>query len=387
MALVITATPPAYSSVHDDLVYTVSETVKTADPVLYVNYKFIADVYVGAVLVARIKKVPDPITKIGIFNVGQVVRNYIATVFNPVPNVLVSQQLGSGVFNLAVTVKFGEEVAFVSTYDITVDSARTFFNHYNGRLIGNTTILSSYTNKVVSRRPITGEVLLGSTHNFIPYFPIVTTAVSLIVTPFGGGIVYSTTFTPSAANVLQLLNVSPINLNALQAGTINASTQYYTVQVGSETYRFDLICESQYETYTLHFLNKFGGFESALFTKVSRKTIDISKKDFGKIAYEVDGSGAVTYKNSNGVYNETRSVYSSQYTEKLVLNSDLLTDQQYLWLEDLVLSPMVYLQDGSYFFPIVIKESNYEPKKVINDELTNLTINIEFGNQLNAQYR
>lgn len=386
MALVITATPAAYSSIHDDLIYTVSETVKTIDPVTYPNYKFIADVYVNAVLVARIKKIQDPVTGIGIFNIGQVVRNYVSTKFNPAGNVVVAQQLGSGEFSLSVQVKFGEEIDYEPTYDITVDSARLFFNHYNGRLVGVSTVLAALANKVASDRPTIGHVLSTSTHSFVPYFATSGSAVDFIVTPTGGGSTYSTTFTPTA-NAMEVLNVAPVALNALQAGTITSSTRSYTVQIGSQTYTFKVICEPIYTPYTLHFLNQYGGFESKIFSKVSRRMVEVSKKDFGKIPYTVDGSGNVAFRNSNGVYNETRSVYSSQYVEKMTLNSDLLTDGEYTWLEELIVSPLVYMQDGAYFYPILIKDSNYEPKKVINDDLTNLVINIEFGNQLQAQAR
>jgi hypothetical protein len=56
-------------------------------------------------------------------------------------------------------------------------------------------------------------------------------------------------------------------------------------------------------------------------------------------------------------------------------------------LADLILSPMVFIEDGGYFFPCVITDTNYEVKKFINDDLTNLTISVEFGKQLNAQFR
>lgn len=137
----------------------------------------------------------------------------------------------------------------------------------------------------------------------------------------------------------------------------------------------------------IHFLNQYGGFESRIFSKVSRKTYDITRADFGKLPYTVDGSGAVSYKSDNNVYNENRSTYSVQFNEKLQLNSDLLTDAEYTWLSDLVLSPMIYIEDGGYFFPCVITDTSYEPKRVANDDLTNLTINIEYGTLLNAQYR
>ncbi len=396
MAITIQATPAAYSSVQDDLIYTVAEVAHTADPVTYPNYKFVGDVYIGATLVARIKKIPDPITRIGIFNIGQIVRNYISTTFNPTANSLVSQRLGNGEFSLSVTMEFGEEYAYTTYTNLVSDSARVFFNNYNGRLIGGTTSLTQI-DKVVTTRPYATPVRNDSAFNFISFLASDTNVVTVRIKSYNYSNTlvtsYNYSLTPGAANELIVMNASKSAINAASAGMINDSIKYYTVQFDTPniaddvTYQFNMICEAVYDIYTLHFLNKFGGFESKDFAKVSRKTISIEKKDFGKLPYTVDSSGVVSYKNANKVYNESRSVYSSQYKEKMTLNSDLLTDAEYTWLEELVLSPMVYIEDNGYFFPVVIVETNYEPKKNINDDLTNLTINIEFGEQLNAQYR
>jgi hypothetical protein len=382
MALTINATPAAYSSVHDDLIYTVYSD-KVEDGVTYPNYKYIADVYVNSMLVIRLKNMADPTTGIGIFNIGRIVRNYLDTTFDPGSG-LRGQQIGSAAFHTSVQVKFGEEYNFTMYLDQTVDSARVFFNHYNKR---NSTPLSSFTNKIASNAPLVQDVQLSDTHHFLPYFPTSTTAVNVTVTPVGGGSSYATSFSPSNAYDLQILNVAPARLNTLQAGTINASTTHYFVEVGTQTYRFNLICESIYEVTPLHFLNQYGGFDTKLFTKLSRRTVDITKKDFGKVPYNVDGDGVVSRYNSNNVYYETRATYSSQFVEKLTLNSDILTDSEYTWLEDLVLSPLVYLQDGTYFYPVIIKSDNYERRRWVNDESTNLTLQIEFGTQLNAQGR
>lgn len=387
MALVIKATPGQYSSIHDDLIYTVSEAVHAVDPVTYPNYKYIADVYIGGSMIARVKKVPDPSTYIGIFNIGQIVRNYIATTFNPVANQLRAQQLGENEFFLNVQVKFGEEYALTSYYALLSDSSRVYFNNYNDRISTAGSSLSSFTNKIASNRPLITQVLLSSQYHFVPYFPINTTAIPFVVTPSGGGTPLSTTITPTITFNMQVLNVAPGAINAVAPGTITAATTSYTVQIGSQTIRVEIICEAIHQVYTLHFLNKLGGYETKLFTKVSRKTISIERKDFGKLGYSVDPSGVVSYRNSNGVYNEIRSVYASQFKEKLTLNSDFITDTEYSWLAELVASPMVYLEDSGYLFPCVISASDYEYKKYVNDDLTNLTINIEFGNQLNAQFR
>lgn len=387
MAFTIKAVPPAYSSIQDDLIYTVAFPEHTSDSVTYPNYKFIGDVYVGATLVARIKKVQDPITAIGIFNVGQIVRNYVNALFDPMGGSLVAQELGDGQFNITVTMHFGEEYGFNAFLDQVVDASRVFFNNYNGRLVGNLSSLIPLTNKVASNRPAKGQTFLTSAYNFISYFPISTASIGITVTPSGGGTAFSDVIVPSAAFNLQVFNVSPGALNAAHPGTINAATTSYTVRIGGQTYTYKIICEAMYQPYMIHFLNQYGGFDSKIFGKVSRRSFDITKTDFGKLPYTVDGDGNVNYFSSNGVYNENRSVYSSQYTEKITLNSDLLTDVEYVWLADLLLSPMIYIEDGGYFFPIQISDTNYEPKKAVNDDLTNLTINIEYGKQLNAQYR
>lgn len=387
MAYTIQYTPPAYSSIHGDLIYTVAFPERVADPGTYPNFKFIGDVYVDGVLVARLKKIQDPITGIGIFNVGQIVRNYVAMIFDPAPSVLVTQRIGNGEFSVKVVMKFGEEYTGTTTYDALTDSERIFFNNYNGRLIGSTSSLTAFANKVASNRPATGYTMLNNAFNFVPYFPTSTSSVAYSVTPAGGGSVHAGTFTPDNAYEMTVLNLSPVALNAVSAGTINAATTRYTVVIGSETFVFKIICEAIHDPYTIHFLNQYGGFDSHIFSKVSRKTIDLDRKSFGKLPYTVDSSGQVTYKSANNVYNESRSEYSVQYEEKLQLNSDLLTDLEYEWLQDLLLSPMVYVEDSGYFFPAVITQNNYEPKKVVNDELTNLTISIEYGQRLNSQFR
>lgn len=398
MAYQILNTPGSYYSAHEDLIFTVCDIVKAADPTTYPDFRYICDIYIGAELVTRLKAYPRPDNKIGVFNVGNIVRSYLAATFNPTASQLRAQQLGSTEFFIEATMKFGYEYDFTLYTNQTVDSARVYFNHYNGRLIGDNTILSDYLDKPLTVRPLTTSINEDDDFCFIPYLPTDTDNITVTIKKYNDagtqlGVTLTSAITPAAANTMQLFNVSPTGINAVSASYIDSSVSYYTVQflnpnISDEPiYRFNLICEPKYEVYTLHFLNRFGGFESRDFTKVSRKTIDIQKADFGKLPYTVSSSGVVSYKNSNNVYNETRSIYSSQYSEKMVLNTDILTDEEYSWLGDLFLSPMVYIEMEGHFLPCIIKENNYEYRKVINDKLTNITLNIEFGDKFSAQFR
>lgn len=391
MAISIKTQPGEYYSVHGDLLYVVHEATKAADPVTYPDYRYIADVYVDTTLVTRLKAYPHPDTLMGVFNIGNILRNYITPVFNPSSS-FDSQNLNTGDFNVSGTVIFGEEYGF-TLYPATIGGVgKKFFGHYNGRLLGTLTNLSAYYGKVASVRPDRTSVYRNSQYNLLPYFQNASGIVINIDSFREDGTLYGGVGETMAKTdkTMQIFNIAPgaINTHYASPTFIDENVAYYVIDLGnSRRLTVDLVCESKYTVYTIHFLNRFGGFESRDFTKVSRKTIDIEKKDFGKLPYTVNASGEVSYYNSNNVYNETRSVYASQYKEKMVLNTDAMTDQEYTWLGDLIISPMVYIEMDGYFLPVVISSNNYEFKKSINDKITNLTINIEFGDQFNAQYR
>lgn len=382
MAITIHTTPSTYYSVNGDMIWVISDVAKATDPTTYPNYKYVADIYINATLIARVKKVPLPETYMGVFNLSDIIRNYIDLVFNPTSGIRV-QEFGAGEFFVDVTVNFGEEHGYVTYPNLQNDSARKVFNHYNGRLVGQLTNLSDYTNKPASNRPETN--ITGSGKLYLPYFPTSTSLVTATITN-NFGTVISPSFTPSAAYNMQQLDVSPDALNTYSAGFINTSVTYYTVTIGGVTTRFNIVCEGKYEVYTLHFLNQWGGIESREFTKVSRKVIDIKKSEFGKLPYTVDASGNVSYRNGI-VYNDTKTVFASGFREKITLNTDILTDAEYTWLGQLVISPMVYIEVDGYLLPCVISQNNYEYRKQINDRLTNLTLEVQFGETFNAQYR
>lgn len=398
MALSLLYNPGDYFSAHGDLIFTLLEDTKPFASSTYPDYKYVCDIYVAGVQVARLKAMPRPGDKIGVFNIGNVVRNYLFFPFEPVPNNIRSNQFAENVFYVNVICRFGEEYGFVTYSNMIIDSQRSYFNHYNGRLIGQATILSDYLDKALTLRPYATPVYRNAKFCFLPFLATDDTTINVIIKSYNGGGLISTLTIPvdpvaASTNTQQLFNVSPAAINAHSAGFINSFITYYTVELnttnitGDSIYRFNLTCEPKFEVFTIHFLNRFGGFESKDFAKVSRRKIDIEKKDFGSSAYVISALGIPEYYNSAKVYRETNTVYAGSWKEKMVLNSDLLTDAEYTWLEDLVLSPLAYVQIGDYFYPIKITDTNYEPKKNVNDDLTNLTINIEYGDRFNTQYR
>jgi len=387
MALTITDHPGAWNSAHSDLIYTVMDEGKVSDPVTYPNFKFIADVYIGLVLVSRLKIIPDPSTGVGIVNIGMIVRSYVSSFFDPVPNVLLAQEAKGDTFYTSVKVKFGEEWNYTPTYDIEEYGYTLIYNSYEPR--GQRGVMATIANQVASNRPAQLDVFFGSQALFIPFFAFATPAipVPIIITPTGGGFPLSTSFTPSETIEMALLNLAPNVINSLQPGTITPATTSYTIQIAGRALNVRLICEAIYTPYAVHFLNQYGGFDTKFFTKVSRNTVTVMKTDYGRLPYSVDGAGAISFKSNNGVFIEQDATYASLYQEKMLLNTDFLTDEEYVWLRELLISPLVYIEDTTGIYVVKITDTDYEAKKVINDDLTNLTINVQFGTQQNAQYR
>jgi hypothetical protein len=380
--MTITHYPPAYASVHDDLVFTVTDP-HTADPATYPNYKFIADVYVNSVQVARLKKAPNPVTNVGVFDVSPVVRNYIQAVFKPTLNT-VSFNLVVNEFYIDLQVKFGEEYSFTSFYNINNSANQSVYNNYNRQLFGTDSSLAAKVDLVASNMPLKQSVYSNQSFSFLSVFSFASTVDFSIHAQTGG--TYSFGTSGPTSNNMFILNFAPLAINADAPGTIKPADSYYDVTVNGDKYRYYIICEPQYDIYELHFLNQYGGYDTKLFSKVSRTNVNIQRSSFGVLPYAVDSGGDVSYY-SGQVYNETVHNYANQFTERLTLNSNFLTDAEYEWLYDLLVSTQVYIYYNGFFKSVTVTDNNYELKKRVNDNLTNLTITVEQGKTFNAQYR
>jgi hypothetical protein len=139
-----------------------------------------------------------------------------------------------------------------------------------------------------------------------------------------------------------------------------------------------LECNSKYTPILLHFMNRYGMFETARFSLVNKLVMDLEKKSYQRNEARF-GTTGVTYKDARNVYYETKINHSTKYkwTYKLVM--DYPTDQEYEWLEQLMYSPQVYaeLEDG--FYPVTIKQTNYEYIKNVYAGLRHLEVDIEMN--------
>lgn len=386
--MIFNAVPEAYSSVNSDLVWVCYDV--NSEDISKTNYKYVGELWIGGVKIYTSKVFPRPDTYFGVFNFGTIIREYIEAKLSPVSNGILAQEMGEGDFCITVQVKIREEYSGTLGAVVLTDSERTFYNHYQTRFTDFTTEGSftytfsfvlgfiNYPNSTRSRTQI--KLFFENGRYYIPYFSNSTTPFTVVV---GAN---TKTITPTEGKTLSIINISPGAINTDYPGTITSGTESYTVTIDGEAYTVTLICEPIYTKYIVHFLNKFGGFESMSFHKVSRESVDIERKEWQQMPYRVTALGAVTLS-ENQVMHEQRSVFASRFKEKLKISTDLLSDEDYDWLVQLAVSPLIYLEDQNTIYPVLVTNTNYEYKKYINDRLTNLTLDIEFGNMLKTQFR
>ena len=389
---------------HEDLWFVASSTnVGTT------NFKFVYDVYINNAQVSRNKIYPSPSAdgSYGVFNASPMVRAYVTNYFEPSgSSVLVAS---NDKIKVDYQVKIGEEVSGAvipnlasgsySAYnyysplfgDIFTENGNVplvLSNYYDNLLIEN------YTDDWLSDRDNSDITIEYGDQFFITFLKITGGSYSLWVQPtnedgtFGtavsGGITMSGEF--------NLFNFQAAAINTFFGSTIITENTYgYNVYItlGAATtriLRFRQVCNPKYRQYNLHFLNRLGGYDTMAFRLVNRRRSEFQRTSYRRNPYQLS-NGAMTNIDTYNKYNETTYNFAIQHSDYYNLTSDWLQDQDYAWLAQLVASSIVYMEVQGAFFPITIRNTNYQYKYQIADGIFNFDLEIEVGKYLNSQYR
>lgn len=135
---------------------------------------------------------------------------------------------------------------------------------------------------------------------------------------------------------------------------------------------------SIHDLYILHFLNRLGNYDSFTFNLVSIDETKKETKEYRNNPMYLDTTNDLVYVNSKS----DRQNYNTVLTNKLTLNSDWVNDVQYAWLKDMFTSPSIKLEDANgNLFAVTCTMKDYKKRKVVNDKIFNVTIEVEFDYQ------
>ena len=374
-------------SVQDDL-WSIAESSNHA----VTDMKFVWDVYVNNDLVIRSKTYPNPDTGYGYFNASQVVRNYMTLDYLASGYSLVnSYPSTSGGISIDYTLSVGEDVSGVTSLN-QLSGTTTAYNWtpsiFKRQQDGEG--IYQKNNKFVTNRI---RAKAGLTDRFL-FIPLHTTqeTISINVYTYGENnsqIALSGT-TVGLTNPYVQLNISPIAINGQWANLINSNVKFYKVLIrsGSNPYPgiceiyVDMVCNQKFESSQMHFINQYGMYDTAKFDLVKRLSLNIEKKMYQKNDYTFPtGSGEPVNYYNGFKYNESKVNYGSKIDHSYKLTMNYPSDSDYQWLAELINSPLVYFEKDGFWYPVIIKETNYEYSEHIFNGLKVFEVNIDLNQQ------
>ena len=195
---------------------------------------------------------------------------------------------------------------------------------------------------------------------------------------------------------LTILDVSPQNIidnTALTSGNFSTCV-YYTVRSNgtggfgypgrSEVFKIYIDTECQrYPSRRLHWLNKFGVWDSFTFDLVST---DSTKVDGNR--YEKEKGIWSDENYGYPLYQGEATTFSKRAEDTLTLNSDWIKEDVQQWLvRELYESPKVYLESDGNFEPVNVTNASYKLKVSRRDgliqELVEISRTYIYNSQLN----
>lgn len=398
MSLTIIQQPSKFSPAYNPLMFVSSGTNNTQT-----NYKYIFDVFFSgaSAYTFRTKVLPRP-DGYGLFDASPIVRDYVGS------NIAIQISPNEGFKKNSksyqeFSVQFGEEYGspFVDYPNLASSGVIYAFNGVFDFLDFSTFNTDTYViqkgkvRNFLTNIPRANATVIGSSENAWLYMQTDTiNAINVlnINTNDGGLFQITNPYNLLASEDERFLRIpcGTKNLNLTGQTIITANTTSYTLVIKddsgitstTETFSFKVQdpC-TPYTLYRLHWLNKLGGFDSFTFSRLSQKLTDITRPMFKK------SSGSVTNKGwSYNNYDRGENNYHNTFKDKLVLNSDFITEAQATWLKELMTSPVVYLDDATYGLVAVnITDGSYESFQKTKDKLFNLVINLVYSQDNSVQ--
>ncbi len=393
MSLVINTQPSNYASVSDEMLFVLFEATKTADPVTYPDYRYVCDIYVASTLVARQIVRPDPVNLRGKFDVATVLRNYVAA-YGLKANFASATETYTN--KIAYQLKFGEQYGDTLYTNLLVDSNdRECYPSYAVRPFVDADILDnklgSGSGDWATNMPATINGYKADKWQLLAYYNDSSGNTSLTAQFSAGSTPVGTQVTVSAYTAKSILqwNISFIKLAATLGLTQQQQDSITKLEVDgniNNVITVNYTC-SKYPTRVLAWLNPYGGYDSYSFGLVSKKTKELTRKEFAQLNYRMDPSGVIAY-HDNGVFYGSKKGYSARSKVMMRMTSHLLTALEYDWLAEMFASPDVYIYDTDLakFIPVTITDNNYEHRTYLNSRLTPLEFTVEYSDQYNSQF-
>lgn len=406
MALTIYNTPYSYAPAYNQMIFTLSST-NYSQP----NFRYFADIYVnGGSEYTRLSCVANPSNKYGVFDVAGIIQTFLTRdaddntdTFKQCPNSIVSYE-----------VKFGEQYGVTSGItnypNLTTSSGYAYngvfdplsFLDYDVNkyvLYNINTIFLTDTPRLVTR--IGEKLTIGfmSQSNVFRSLKIrCFTATGTLQKTVTIGIPYYALITQNKSIDI---DISYDWLNSLTTGDLttgtapifNSLTSYYIVEIEERTEVSTITRSEQrtiyiedycskYDPIRFKFMNNYGKYDYFTFTLAKTKNTEIKRNLFKQNPNQWDSTNYNYNRMSRG-----SSQYETILNDTITIQSDWITEDESVWLEQLMSSPDVYIYDNDELVAVNITNSSYQTKYEKSEQLFNLSISFQYSQNRKRQRR
>lgn len=403
MAITILETPTGPIPVYNDINYVVSSD-KTAQP----NFSYIADVYIDSVKVRRMKVPAHPTLGVGHFNPSRIAESYVSKNFDIFLNSITTCADSINLISMKFGEEYGDSSSGTTVYaDLTNDIDRPFFNavfdfedyvDYEVETFRSENSSKRFlTNAPNNKKVLTNNneflYAINRTSGDIYYFEVTTADSSL--NPLGVYRILNAYQARTSTEDRMVRCPAGWNLNDIDAANITivggtyaalpiitSSVYYYSIRcinyagtatTETRTYYPDTNCD-RFTHYKFHFLNKLGGYDSFTFTKKNSFNSSIERSNYKKNLGEL-GASSVTYSKSQRAITQ----FDTKIEDVITCKSDYLTSGDVAWLEELVTSPDVILEENGVAIPVNILNTSFERHNGQDKKLFNLSIDFKYS--------
>ena len=162
-------------------------------------------------------------------------------------------------------------------------------------------------------------------------------------------------------------------LNGAASYTIHLEDNTNTQTSERFTFNVNQTC-SKYNEVRVHFLNRLGGYDGFNFYLKSIHTTDIKKDKYDQQHHDWNGSSYTYTKKNRGTTD-----YNVALNKKVTVNTDYLTEDESVWLEDLATSPSVYIEENNELIAVNIDPRRIQRKTSLNDKLMQYTFELNYS--------
>jgi hypothetical protein len=195
----------------------------------------------------------------------------------------------------------------------------------------------------------------------------VVTELEIDVTTVSPVAVTSSTNRIQGVDLVELYNNAGVSGDALLLVTIGVSQISFVIERP---------CENRYGLIPLHYLNRWGVYESYVFNALHRTQIDVTRESFQRAMY------AQTDMSARWAYGyQINTPYMVNAKEKYTLNSNYIPEGDNDSVQQMFLSDNILLEDGA-IKSATITDSSLGFKTRTNDKLIDYTINVEVNSPL-----